>query len=170
MLEPLPFSVVQLCKTGRILVSRLTTTVTALFFFVISMLQSSISCLCVPVGYEWRTTAAVVEQEAAKCESRCPTENRCAEPKCASVKPQAPSTRLDFSDSCETFTSGCGCEYVIVHLEAVREERRDQAPEAPDGNLIPSGVSLTESKISSFPSRSRPQGLHPTISTTVLRC
>lgn len=149
---------------------RLATTVTALFFFVISMLQSSISCLCVPLGSEWETTAAAVEQEAPRCESWCPTENTCTEPKCASVKPQTPSTHPDFSDFCETFTSGYSCEYVIVHLTAVREERRDPGTQIASGSSTHSGISLTESKSNSSTSYSRPQGVHHLIAVTVLRC
>ena len=149
---------------------RLATTVTALFFFVISMLQSSISCLCVPLGSEWETTAAAVEQEAAECESRCSTENTCTEPKCASVNPQTPSTHLGSSDPCETYTSGCRCEYVIVHLTAVREERRYPGTQIASGSSTHSGISLAKSKSNSSTSYSRPQGVHHLIAVTVLRC
>jgi hypothetical protein len=149
---------------------RFAITVTILCFFVISGFQSSICCLCVPVGHERGATDAVIEPEEAECESCCLTENACAEPKCVLVGSQAPSTCSDSSESCEKLTNTCNCEYVVLHLAAVLEQRRNPVPETPDGNSVPSNISLTDSRINLFHNCSRPQGVHPIISTTVLRC
>jgi hypothetical protein len=151
-------------------VRRFATTVTILCFFVISMLQTSICCLCVPLGCESEAVVATAGPEEAGCESFRPAENACAEQECAPIQPQASSTHLDSSGSSDALNNGYRCVYVVVRLTAVLEERRDQAPEPPHGNSIPSGISITESKANPSLNCSRPQGVHPTISTTVLRC
>lgn len=149
---------------------RLAAKLTILCFFVISMLQTSICCLCVPFGRESEGVGAEAEPEKAGCESFCRAENACAEQKCVPIRRQSSFTRLDSCGSGDALSNGYRCVYVIVRLTAVREERRDQAPATPDGDSISPGVGLTESKTSPHPDYSRPQGVHPTISTTVLRC
>lgn len=148
---------------------RFTTAVSILCFLVVSTLESGICCLCVAAGCE---SDAVVpdEPEEANCRYCCSTQDVYAESKCPPAQPQAQPVRFDSLKCFRQSTNRCTCECILPCLTAVPREGRDKTFANLDGSSVSLHSAIRESTTNSFLKLSCPQGVHPIISTTVLRC
>jgi hypothetical protein len=148
--------------------SRLTASITIFCLLTVSVLGNGLGLLCIPVC-QAEEIECDERQESLDYQSCCPSEPPAVEfsccPRVQEMEPECPNRCCPK----ETPVNSKCCKCVFPNLTFIKSDYRIQVPETIPAEIPTADHSIADSYHHFSINDSRPPGIHPTISISVLR-
>jgi len=152
----------------RDLMKRITVAATLFSFLTVLILESFLCLVCIRACGE-NEEKAVSKSPEIECSSCCPSQRSCVESECAPTKEPKKPVCMIYAYVPNSWKRACTCARIPSILASVLAERR-QPIEPTHSSIHEARHSLrAELSADSLRSGSRPQLIHPSIATTILR-